>query len=232
MLAEVGDAAVVDGLIAPARERFGRLDIHINNAAVRPAQSLEQMTLSAWHAVLAVNLDGAFSPAKSALAPLRARGAGATINIGGVSGHAGAEQRAHVVTAKAGLVKFLKWQAAAGPHADPAHRAEASACSRSLRSRRGTRGGRCGLVAGPRASPAASAKLAVAKGPASALGNVSAAVAWATERRATARRARVGAVGMTASAIRLWLREPDTREALLWRATAAGPDDQKGVPCA
>jgi hypothetical protein len=58
------------------------------------------------------------------------------------------------------------------------------------------------------------AKLAFGEAPAIALGNVSAAVALATETRATARRARVGAVGMTASAIRLWLVacEPDTRE--------------------
>ena len=42
------------------------------------------------------------------VAPLRASGAGAIVNIGGVSGHAGAKQRAHVVTAKAGLVGFTR----------------------------------------------------------------------------------------------------------------------------
>ena len=68
-----------------------------------------------------------------------------------------------------------------------------------------TRGGRCSLAAGRRASPGASTRLAFTEVRATALGNVSAAVAWATENRATARRARVGAVGMTASAIRLWL---------------------------
>jgi len=108
VLADVGDAAAVDTLIAATIERFGRLDILINNAAVRPEQPLEQMTLSDWHAVLAVNLDGAFLTVKSALAPLRASGAGAIVNIGGVSGHAGAKQRAHVVTAKAGLVGFTR----------------------------------------------------------------------------------------------------------------------------
>jgi 3-oxoacyl-[acyl-carrier protein] reductase len=42
------------------------------------------------------------------LAPLKASGAGAIVNIGGVSGHTGAKQRAHVVTAKAGLVGFTR----------------------------------------------------------------------------------------------------------------------------
>ena len=84
------------------------------------------------------------------------------------------------------------------PHAAPAElRAKASACSRSLRSRRGTRGGRCSFKVAPRASRAPIAKLAFGEAPAIALGNVSAAVALATETRATARRARVGAVGMT-----------------------------------
>jgi len=108
VLADVGDAAAVDRLVAVAVERFGRLDILINNAAVRPEKALEQMTLADWHAVLAVNLDGAFLTVKSALVHLRASGAGAIVNLGGVSGHAGAKRRAHVVTAKAGLVGFTR----------------------------------------------------------------------------------------------------------------------------
>jgi len=78
------------------------------------------------------------------------------------------------------------------------------------------------------------AKLAFGEVPATALGNVSAAVALATETTATARRARVGAVGMTASAIRLRVvgREPDTSERLPWSATASARNDQKPVPCA
>ena len=108
VLADVGDAAAVERLIAAAVERFGGLDILINNAAVRPEKALDQMTLADWRAVLAVNLDGAFLTLKSALVHLRASGAGAIVNIGGVSGHAGAKQRAHVVTAKAGLVGFTR----------------------------------------------------------------------------------------------------------------------------
>jgi 3-oxoacyl-[acyl-carrier protein] reductase len=108
VLADVGDAAAFDRLIAAAVARFGRLDILINNAAVRPEMALERMTLADWHAVLGVILDGAFLTVKSALVHLRASGAGAIVNIGGVSGHAGAKRRAHVVTAKAGLVGFTR----------------------------------------------------------------------------------------------------------------------------
>jgi hypothetical protein len=118
------------------------------------------------------------------------------------------------------------------PHAAPAElRAKVFACSRSLRSRRGTRGGRCSFKVASRASRTPIAKLACGAAPAIALGNVNAAVALATETRATARRARVGAVGMTAL-VRLWVvaREPDTSEPMPWSARAHGRNDQKRVP--
>jgi 3-oxoacyl-[acyl-carrier protein] reductase len=108
VLADVADAPAVEGLVAAAVERFGRLDILVNNAAVRPQKALDAMTLADWHGVLGVILDGAFLTVRAALAHLRASGAGAIVNIGGVSGHAGARQRAHVVTAKAGLVGLTR----------------------------------------------------------------------------------------------------------------------------
>lgn len=108
MLADVADEAAVERLIAGTIERFGRLDILINNAAGRPEKPLDQMTLADWHGVLGVILDGAFLTVRCALAHLKASGAGAIVNIGGLSAHAGARQRAHVVTAKAGLVGFTR----------------------------------------------------------------------------------------------------------------------------
>jgi len=51
---------------------------------------------------------GAFLTVKSALASLQASGSDALVNIGGVGGHTGAKQRAHVVTARAGLVGFTR----------------------------------------------------------------------------------------------------------------------------
>jgi NAD(P)-dependent dehydrogenase (short-subunit alcohol dehydrogenase family) len=106
VLADVGDAAAVERLIAAAVERFGRLDVLINNAAVRPEQTLDHMILADWHAQLAVNLGGAFLTVRSALVHLRA--SGAIVTVGGLSGHPGAKQRVPVVTAKAGLVGFTR----------------------------------------------------------------------------------------------------------------------------
>ena len=66
------------------------------------------MSLADWKGVLATILDGAFLVAKAALPHLKRSGAGAIVNIGGVSGHIGTRHRAHVVTAKAGLVGLTK----------------------------------------------------------------------------------------------------------------------------
>ena len=107
-LADVADAEAVQAMMTAAVARFGRVDILVNNAALRREQPLEQMSLGEWREILGVILDGAFLCVKAALPQLRASGVGAIVNIGGLSAHTGASNRAHVVTAKAGLVGFTR----------------------------------------------------------------------------------------------------------------------------
>jgi 3-oxoacyl-[acyl-carrier protein] reductase len=107
-MADVADAAAVEQMTAAAARRFGRIDILVNNAAGRPEQKLDDMSLADWRSVLATVLDGAFLTVKAALPRLKESGAGAIVNIGGVSAHIGTKHRAHVVTAKAGLVGLTK----------------------------------------------------------------------------------------------------------------------------
>jgi 3-oxoacyl-[acyl-carrier protein] reductase len=106
--ADVADAAAVDKMVATAVERFGRLDFLVNNAAVRGEQKLEQMTYADWRRVLDSILDGTFHCVKAALPHLKTSGGGAIVNIGGLSGHTGAKDRIHVVTAKSGLVGMTR----------------------------------------------------------------------------------------------------------------------------
>jgi 3-oxoacyl-[acyl-carrier protein] reductase len=107
-LADVADAAAVDRMAAATAERFGRIDFLINNAAVRREKSLDQMTLADWREITGIILDGAFNCVKACLPHLRKSGAGAIVNIGGLSAHTGSKHRAHVVTAKMGLVGFTR----------------------------------------------------------------------------------------------------------------------------
>jgi 3-oxoacyl-[acyl-carrier protein] reductase len=106
--ADVADADAVASMVEDAAARFGRIDILVNNAAVRAEQALETMTLADWRAVTAVILDGAFNCVKACLPHLKRSGVGAIVNIGGISAHTGAARRPHVVTAKAGLVGFTR----------------------------------------------------------------------------------------------------------------------------
>ena len=106
--ADVADADAVERMVAAAASRFGRIDILVNNAAVRAEQPLETMTLADWRAVTGVILDGAFNCVKACLPHLKQSGAGVIVNIGGLSAHTGAARRPHVVTAKAGLIGFTR----------------------------------------------------------------------------------------------------------------------------
>lgn len=102
-VADITEEAAVRQAIAEIGQRFGRLDILVNNAAVRREVPFAKLSLTEWHDVLGVTLDGAFLCTREALPRLAASGAGAVVNIGGLSAYTGAADRAHVVTAKAGL---------------------------------------------------------------------------------------------------------------------------------
>jgi 3-oxoacyl-[acyl-carrier protein] reductase len=107
-IADVTDANAVQHMVKAAAERFGRIDILINNAAVRVEQPFATMTLADWRSVLAIILEGAFNCAQACLPHLKRAGQGVIVNIGGLSAHTGAAHRAHVVTAKAGLVGLTR----------------------------------------------------------------------------------------------------------------------------
>jgi 3-oxoacyl-[acyl-carrier protein] reductase len=107
-VADVADENAVAAMVADAARQLGRIDYLINNAALRQERAFEDLTFAEWRNVLGVTLDGAFHCAKACLPYLKASGAGAVINIGGLSAHTGSKHRAHVTTAKLGLVGFTR----------------------------------------------------------------------------------------------------------------------------
>ncbi len=106
--ADITDAGAVADMVGVAVEQFGRLDFLVNNAAIRAETPFEEMRLDEWRRVLATVLDGAFICTQACLPHLARGGAGAVVNIGGMTAHQGARGRAHVVTAKAGLVGLTR----------------------------------------------------------------------------------------------------------------------------
>jgi 3-oxoacyl-[acyl-carrier protein] reductase len=107
-IGDVADANAVQTMADVAAKQFGRIDILVNNAALRREKPFAEMDYAAWREILDVTLDGAFHCVKACLPGLRQSGAGTIVNIGGLSAYTGAKNRAHVVTAKAGIIGFTR----------------------------------------------------------------------------------------------------------------------------
>ena len=107
-IGDVANPADVQAMADLAIEHFGRIDILVNNAALRREKPFAEMSYAEWREIMDVTLDGAFHCVKACLPYLKQSGAGTIVNIGGLSAHTGARDRAHVVTAKAGIIGFTR----------------------------------------------------------------------------------------------------------------------------
>jgi 3-oxoacyl-[acyl-carrier protein] reductase len=107
-VADVTERTAVGAMVAAITQAWGRLDVVVNNAAIRREAALAELSVDEWHDTLRVVLDGAFFCTQAALPWLKASSAGAIVNIGGLTAHTGAAERVHVVTAKAGLVGMTR----------------------------------------------------------------------------------------------------------------------------
>src|SRR5262249_61635307 len=107
-MADVPEEEAVTRMTADVIRRFGRIDILVNNAALRGQRPFLDMTLRQWRELIAVALDGAFLCSRAALRHMVANRYGRIINIGGSSAHLGQAQRAHIGAAKLGLVGLTR----------------------------------------------------------------------------------------------------------------------------
>ncbi|RDC75312.1 SDR family NAD(P)-dependent oxidoreductase [Rhodovulum sp. 12E13] len=108
VMADVTSQDDVARLAETVRAEHGRADILVNNAAVRKQAPLLEMSFEEWKQINSVVLDGAFLTCQALLPLMIETGGGTVVNIGGMTGHTGAPNRAHVCTAKAGIVGFTK----------------------------------------------------------------------------------------------------------------------------
>lgn len=98
----------VERLIQFVVKRHGRLDIVVNNAGIAPASPVETTQLSAWQAVLDVNVTGMFLVSKHSIPALRKAGGGSIINLGSTFGMVGAPGSAAYAVTKAAAINFSK----------------------------------------------------------------------------------------------------------------------------
>lgn len=107
LLGDVSDEEQVKRMVAAALSEFGRVDVLINNAAIRPPGSFLDMTTQAWREVLAVNLDGAFFCSKAVVPSMISHGGGRIINVSGLNSWTGGHT-AHVSASKMGALGLTR----------------------------------------------------------------------------------------------------------------------------
>jgi len=89
-------------------ERYGGIDVLVNNAGVVSEYPVAQMPVTEWDRVMAINLRGPFLCARAVLPAMIAQGRGRIINMASQLGQLGGETMAHYSASKAGLIGFTR----------------------------------------------------------------------------------------------------------------------------
>jgi acetoacetyl-CoA reductase len=104
----VGKPEDCQRVVAEVIEQHGHLDYLINNAGITVDKTVRKMTVEDWHAVLRVNLSGAFYMTKAVLDHMLERGFGRIVNISSLVGETGSVGQANYAASKSGLVGLTK----------------------------------------------------------------------------------------------------------------------------
>jgi 3-oxoacyl-[acyl-carrier protein] reductase len=108
IIADVGKKAEVEALAARALSEFGRVDILINNAAIRPHKPFTEVTVQEWEHVRGVVLDGALYLTQAIIPSMVKNNYGRILFFTGHGAFTGGSGRAHVSAAKMGLIGLAR----------------------------------------------------------------------------------------------------------------------------
>jgi acetoacetyl-CoA reductase len=106
--ADVADPAQVGPAIASVIERYGRIDVLVNNAGITRDRSLAKMTAEEWDAVIGTNLSSVFHMTSAVLPHMVQAGYGRIVNVSSIIGLHGNFGQANYAAAKAGIIGFTK----------------------------------------------------------------------------------------------------------------------------
>jgi NAD(P)-dependent dehydrogenase (short-subunit alcohol dehydrogenase family) len=103
----------IPGFVDDVVERFGRIDVLVNNAGISPSRAgVSDMTLDLWRKIFAVNLEGPLRMSQCVAPVMRDAGGGSMVNIGSMAGyHAGSAVSAYGAS-KAALLNISRTMAA------------------------------------------------------------------------------------------------------------------------
>jgi NAD(P)-dependent dehydrogenase (short-subunit alcohol dehydrogenase family) len=109
LVANVAVEADIAGIAAAVVERWGRIDILINNAAISDNKNILEITKEQWDAVIAVTLTGPFLMSQYAARQMVAQGTGGKIvNVGSTSGFFGRSRAVAYAAAKGGIANLTR----------------------------------------------------------------------------------------------------------------------------
>lgn len=111
VVADISDEAGARRISETAAEHFGGIDILVNNAANFTTFSVEDATPEQWRTVLGVNVIGTALVAKHAIPHMKARGKGAIVNVGSMSGLIAQKRMATYNTSKAAIENMTRCMA-------------------------------------------------------------------------------------------------------------------------
>ncbi len=100
---DAASAADWEAVSAFVRERFGRLDVLVNNAGILVKGSIEEATLDDWQRLMRVNADSVFLGCKAGVALMKAGGGGSIVNLSSIAGIAGKDDYAAYGASKAAI---------------------------------------------------------------------------------------------------------------------------------
>jgi len=107
--ADVSNKLAVQAMLIDLEDRWGRIDVLINNAGVEPHKPIVQLDEWDWDRTIDVNLKGAFICSQSVGRMMIKQGGGVIINIASIAGRAaGLRDRSAYVASKTGLIGFTK----------------------------------------------------------------------------------------------------------------------------
>ncbi|SCG46074.1 SDR family NAD(P)-dependent oxidoreductase [Micromonospora zamorensis] len=106
---DVTDESIADAVVTLARQRWGRLDVLVNNAGISPAlHRSEHLSVADWQLVIDTNLSGVFICARAAGAVMIEQGAGSIINMSSVHGQVGLPRLAAYSASKGGVEQLTR----------------------------------------------------------------------------------------------------------------------------
>lgn len=106
--ADVSEPSGAEKLFTAAKNRFGKVDLLVNNAGISLIKPLDAVSYDEWKGIFAVNVDGVFNLTKEVLPDMIARKSGKIINVGSMWGQVGASCEVAYSATKAAVIGFTK----------------------------------------------------------------------------------------------------------------------------